>query len=238
MKLDILAIMVHPDDVELSCSGTVMKHIDLGYKVGIIDLTQGELGTRGNAQIRLAEASVAADILGVSVRDNLGMADGFFQYSKANQMDIIKKIRQYQPDIILTNAAEDRHPDHGKASRLVRDACFLAGLRKIHTEMNGIAQEEWRPRQIFSSIQDEYMQPDIVIDISPYMDRKMKSIMAFKSQFYDPNNDEPSSPISSKEFLEATKAKNRVFGRSIKVAFAEGFTAERTIGAKDLLDLI
>lgn len=237
MKLDILAFAVHPDDAELSCSGTLIKHIKAGKKVGVIDLTAGELGTRGSGPLRLQEAAVSAKILGLSARENLGMADGFFEYNRENQLAIIRMIRKYQPEIVLANALDDRHPDHGKAAKLTKDACFLAGLIKVKTEIEGKTQTHWRPKQVFHYIQDRHLIPDFVVDITDEMDQKMEAIMAFKSQFFDPNNSEPTSPISSKEFLESVKGKNSVFGRELGVAYAEGFNTDKIIGVEDLFDL-
>ena len=238
MKLDILAIGVHPDDVELSCSGTLLKAIDQGKKVGLLDLTRGELGTRGNAEIRKQEAEAAAKMMGALVRENTKMADGFFKYSQKNILKIVRVIRKYQPEIILANALEDRHPDHGRASKLTSDACFVAGLAKVETVDNeGNVQKRWRPKAVYHYIQDYHLKPDFVIDITPYIEKKMELIMAFKSQFYDPNSKELDSPISSVNFMESIKAKNRVFGRPIGVDFGEGFNVERTIGVKDLFDL-
>ena len=238
MKLDILAIGVHPDDVELSCSGTLLKAIDQGKKVGLLDLTRGELGTRGNAKIRKEEAESAAKMMGALVRENTKMADGFFKHSKKNILKIVRVIRKYQPEIILANALDDRHPDHGRASKLTSDACFVAGLAKVKTVDNeGVVQERWRPKAVYHYIQDYHLEPDFVVDITPYIEKKMELIMAFKSQFYDPNSKELDSPISSLNFMESIKAKNRVFGRPIGVDFGEGFNVERTIGVKDLFDL-
>ena len=238
MKLDILAIAAHPDDVELACSGTLLHHIKMGKKVGVLDLTQGELGTRGNATLRLQEAKKAATILGISVRDNLGFEDAFFEKNKANQLEIIKKIRQYKPEIILCNAIQDRHPDHARASSLVSEACFYAGLIKIETILDGESQGAWRPKAVYHYIQDRYSKPDFVIDITDYMDIKMESILSFSSQFYNPNSTEPESPISSREFLEFTKSRAAEFGRQIGVKYAEGFTVERLIGINNLFDLV
>ena len=238
MKLDILAIGVHPDDVELSCSGTLLKAIDQGKKVGLLDLTRGELGTRGNAKIRKEEAESAAKMMGALVRENAKMADGFFKHSKKNILKIVRVILKYQPEIILANALDDRHPDHGRASKLTSDACFVAGLAKVETFDNeDVVQERWRPKAVYHYIQDYHLEPDFVVDITPYIDKKMELIMAFKSQFYDPNSKELDSPISSLNFMESIKAKNRVFGRPIGVDFGEGFNVERTIGVKDLFDL-
>ncbi len=237
MKLDILAIAVHPDDAELSCSGTLIKHIKAGKKVGIVDLTKGELGTRGSGELRVQEAAAASEIMGLSARENLGMPDGFFEYNRENQIAIIQMIRKYQPEIVLANATDDRHPDHGKAATLTKDACFLSGLRKVETSLDGQTQVHWRPKQVFHYIQDRYLTPDFVVDISSEIEQKMEAIMAFGSQFYDPNNTEPTSPISSQDFLESIKGKNSVFGREIGVAYAEGFTTDKIIGVDDLFDL-
>ncbi|MES2591816.1 MAG: bacillithiol biosynthesis deacetylase BshB1 [Bacteroidota bacterium] len=238
MKLDILAIGVHPDDVELSCAGTILKHISLGKKCGIVDLTCGELGTRGSGQLRLEEAANAAKILGVSVRDNLMMADGFFKNDSEHQLEIIKKIREYQPEIILCNAVTDRHPDHGRAAALVSEACFYSGLLRIETELNGIKQQHWRPKAVYHYIQDRQLKPDFVVDITPFWEKKMEAIQAFKSQFYDPNSTEPQSPISVKNFMDVVKGKMSVFGRDAGFEYAEGFTVERTIGVESLFDIV
>lgn len=237
MKLDILAIGVHPDDVELSCSGTILKHIALGKKCGIVDLTSGELGTRGSGELRLVEAANAAKILGVSVRDNLGMADGFFKNDKEHQLEIIKKIREYQPEIILCNAASDRHPDHGRASALVSEACFYSGLMRIETQLNSVNQKAWRPKAVYHYIQDRQLKPDFVVDITAFVEKKMEAIQAFKSQFYNPDSTEPESPISMKNFFDVVKGKMTVFGRDAGFEYAEGFTVERTIGVGNLFEL-
>ncbi len=238
MKLDILAIGVHPDDVELSCAGTLLKHIALGKKCGILDLTCGELGTRGSAELRLQEATNAAKTLGVSIRDNLKMADGFFKNDAAHQLEIIKKIRAYQPEIVLCNAPSDRHPDHGRSAALVSEACFYSGLVRIETHHNGIQQKQWRPKAVYHYIQDKMLKPDFVVDVTDYFEKKMEAIRAFKSQFYDPNSKEPESPISTKNFLDFVEGKMRVFGRDAGFEFAEGFTTERTIGIKNIFDII
>lgn len=237
MKLDILAIGVHPDDVELSCSGTLLKHIALGKKCGILDLTIGELGTRGTGTLRLEEAAAAAKILGISIRDNLGMADGFFKNDRVHQLKIIEKIREYQPEIILCNAVSDRHPDHGRAAQLVSEACFYSGLRKIETEIDGKKQDSWRPKAVYHYIQDRHMKPDFVVDVTPYVDKKMEAIKAFRSQFYDPQSNEPESPISVKNFFDVVLGKMTVYGRDSGYDYAEGFVAERVVGVKDLFDL-
>lgn len=238
MKLDILAIGVHPDDVELSASGTLLKHIALGKKAGILDLTRGELGTRGSAALRTEEAMKSAKILGLSVREQLTMADGFFENNENNQKHIIKVLRKHQPDIVLCNAITDRHPDHGRAAKLVSDACFYSGLVKIETRSDDNSlQNAWRPKMVYHYIQDRYLKPDFVVDITPYMDKKMESILAFSSQFFDPNSAEPETPISSKNFMENIKAKATIFGRDINCNYAEGFTVERTMGVENLFDL-
>lgn len=238
MKLDILAFGAHPDDVELSASGTVLKHVAAGKKVGIIDLTQGELGTRGTIETRKEEAEASSEILGISVRHNLKMADGFFQNSEENKRLIIEQIRKYKPDIVLANAVSDRHPDHGRASKLVSEAAFLSGLVKVNTSVDGVLQEAHRPQAVYHYIQDYFMEPDIVVDVTEFYEEKMKSIMAFKTQFYDPNSDEPETPISGKEFLDFIESRMRQFGRPIGAKYAEGFTVERYTGVNLLTDLI
>ena len=241
MKLDILAIGVHPDDIELSCSGTLLKHIGLGHKVGLLDLTRGELGTRGTAETRDEEAENAKQIMGAAIRENLSMADGFFTHNEENLKKIIRVIRQYQPDIVLLNAIDDRHPDHGRASKMTSDACFLSGLRKIETFDNqGIAQEKWRPKQIYHYIQDRSLKADFVIDITPFMDKKIELVLAYKTQFsstLSAEDTEPQTPISSPTFLESLKAKDRVYGRLINAEFGEAFTSERPVGVRNLFDL-
>ncbi|MBL4594649.1 MAG: bacillithiol biosynthesis deacetylase BshB1 [Flavobacteriales bacterium] len=237
MKLDILAIGVHPDDVELGCSGTILKHIALGKKVGILDLTRGELGSRGSGELRLVEAENSAKLLGVSIRENLGFADGFFKNDKEHQLEIIKIIRKYQPDIILANAPKDRHPDHGRASQLVSEACFYSGLVRVETQLDGKNQELWRPKVIYHYIQDRFLKPDFVVDVSEHMDKKMESILAFSSQFYNPVSDAPETPISSKKFLDFIKARMANFGRDINADYAEGYTTERVIGIEDITQL-
>ncbi len=238
MKLDILCFAAHPDDVELACSGTVLKHISQGYTVGIVDLTQGELGSRGSAQIRLQEASVASKILGISCRDNLNLSDGFFRNDENTLLKIIQKIRQYQPKIILCNAESDRHIDHGRASCLIEDACFLSGLIKIQTKHNDITQEAWRAKAIYHYIQDRMLKPDVIVDITAHMNKKMEAILAFKSQFYDANSTEPITPISGEDFLHFVKARASEFGRTINVKYAEGFTVKRTVGTNNLVELL
>jgi bacillithiol biosynthesis deacetylase BshB1 len=238
MKLDILAFGAHPDDVELGCSGTIAKEVSIGKKVGIIDLTRGELGTRGSVEIRDQEAALAAEILGISVRENLNMRDGFFVNDEAHQLEIIKRIRKYRPEIVICNAIEDRHIDHGKGSKLVSDACFLSGLRKIETEHEGEQQEAWRPKVVYHYIQWKNIEPDFVVDISEFMDKKTQSILAYASQFYSENSNEPMTPIATKNFLQSIHYRTQDFGRLIGVDYAEGFTTERYVAVKSLGDLI
>ncbi|MDZ4663813.1 MAG: bacillithiol biosynthesis deacetylase BshB1 [Bacteroidota bacterium] len=238
MKIDILAIGIHPDDVELSCTGTILKHIALGKKVAILDLTLGELGTRGNAELRTKEAMASAKIQGVEFRKQLNLKDGFFENNKASQRAIIEVIREHKPEIILCNAISDRHPDHGRAAQLTTDACFYSGLAKIETTSNGTKQTAWRPKAVYNYIQDQYIKPDFVVDVTEFRDKKHEAIRAFASQFYDPNSKEPETPISGKEFFDVVDAKMLICGRSIGVKYAEGFTASRYIGVKDLSDLI
>ena len=238
MKLDILAVGSHPDDVELSCSGTIAKEVDRGKKVGILDLTRGELGTRGTAEIRDNEAKAAAEILGVVMRHNLEFSDGFFENNTAHKLEVIKIIRKYKPEIILCNAVEDRHIDHGKGARLVSEACFLSGLRKIETIFEGNNQEAWRPKQVFHYIQWKNLKPDFVVDISGYMDKKLNSVLAYRSQFFDENSEEPETPISSSNFLDSITYRAQDMGRLINRQHAEGFTVERNVAIDSIFDLI
>ncbi len=231
MKLDILAFGVHPDDVELGCSGTLMAALAEGKKVGIVDLTRGELGTRGTPETRKAEAAAAAAIMGISIRENLGIADGFFQNDETNQRKVIEAIRKYRPEIILANAPEDRHPDHGRSAKLVSDAAFLAGLRKIETKDEaGQLQEAWRPSYVFHYIQDRFIQPSFVVDITKYMDKKIESVLAYTTQFNSTGGDEPQTYISSPQFLETVKARAMMLGKRIGVGYAEGYITEKIIG--------
>jgi len=237
MKLDILAIGVHPDDVELGCSGTLMKHLAMGHKVGIVDLTRGELGTRGDAVTRLQEVEASSKILGIHVRENLGFADGFFQNDQAHQLELIKIIRKYQPDVVLANAINDRHPDHGRAAQLTKDAAFLSGLAKIETSLNGSAQATFRPKAVYHYIQALHIAPDFVVDISDFFSKKEEAIRAFKTQFHDPNSDEPNTFISSPEFMEFVRARAIHFGVPAGVKYAEAFTTNRYVGVDDLTKL-
>ncbi len=237
-KLDILVLAVHPDDAELGCAGVILKHNAMGKKSGIVDLTRGELGTRGTPEIRVKEAEAAGKILGLAVRDNLGIPDGFFQNTPEYQLKVIEVIRRYQPQIVITNAYHDRHPDHGRASELVQTACFLSGLRKIETFDNGQLQQAWRPQQLLHFIQDVYIKPDILIDISDYWDDKVASIRAYASQFHNPDwADEPQTYISSPEFIRNVEARDREFGRPIQARYAEGFLSKKILGVDSLFDL-
>lgn len=238
MKLDILAFGAHPDDVELGCAGTILKEISLGKTVGIVDLTRGELGTRGSAEIRDQEANAAAKILGVLVRENLEMRDGFFVNDENHQLEVIKMIRKYRPEIVLCNAIDDRHIDHAKGSKLVSDACFLSGLRKVETSVDGESQEAWRPKLVYHYIQWKNLVPDFVVDITGFTDKKIESIIAYRSQFYDANSKEPESPITSRNFFESLNYRSQDFGRLVGVDHAEGFTVERYLAVNSLGDLI
>ncbi len=237
MKLDLLAFAAHPDDVELSCAGTLIKHAEAGYKTGVVDLTRGELGTRGSAAIRDAEAQLAGQVMGISFRENLGMKDGFFELNEENKLAVVRMIRKYRPEIVLANAIDDRHPDHGRGSKLVSDACFLSGLIKVVTRLDDREQEAWRPKAVYHYIQDRTMRPDFIVDISGTMEKRVKAIMAFSSQFYNPNSTEPETAISSKLFLEGLKSRALEFGRLIGAEYGEGFVAERTPGIDDLFKL-
>ena len=238
MKLDILAFGAHPDDVELGCGATITKEVSLGKKVGVVDLTRGELGTRGSAELRIIEANNAAKIMGVSVRENLGFSDGFFINDKKHQLEVIKMIRKYKPDVVLCNAIDDRHIDHGKGSKLVSDACFLSGLLKIETEVEGKQQEKWRPKQVYHYIQWKNIEPDFVIDVTGFIDAKTDAVLAYSSQFYDPKSNEPETPITSKNFIDSINYRARDLGRLIGVEYAEGFTSERYVAVENLDKLI
>jgi len=238
MEINILAFGAHPDDVEMSCSGTLLKHIAMGKTVGIIDLTQGELGTRGSAPLRLQEAEAARQLLGVSVRENLAMLDGFFEVNQENKLKVVEMIRKYRPQLVLANSIHDRHPDHGRASQLVSEACFLAGLPKVETALNGIAQEAWRPSAVYHYIQDRYIRPDVVFDVTPFMEKKIESIQAYSSQFFDPQSDAPETPISRSDFFDFLRSRAKEFGRPIGAEYGEGFTAERYVGAQSFFDLV
>lgn len=238
MKLDVLAFGAHPDDVELGCGATIAKEVSLGKKVGIVDLTRGELGTRGSAELRDKEAKRASEILGVSVRENLKFADGFFTNDKKHQLEVIKMIRKYRPEIVLCNAVEDRHIDHAKGSKLVSDSCFLSGLLKIKTKIDGVEQEKWRPHQVFHYIQWQNLKPDFVVDVSNFIKIKEQSVLAYGSQFFDPTSNEPETPITSKNFIDSINYRARDLGRLIGVDYAEGYTTERYVGVENLSKLI
>ena len=237
MKLDILAFGAHPDDVELGAAGTIAKEVSLGKKVGIVDLTRGELGTRGSVEIRHTEATNAAKILGVSIRENLEFRDGFFVNDEKHQLEIIKMLRKYKPEIVLCNAIDDRHIDHGKGSKLVSDACFLSGLMKIETELDGVKQEAWRPKQVYHYIQWKNIEPDFVVDVTGFMDQKVASVLAYSSQFFVANSNEPNTPITSKNFLDSITYRAQDLGRLVGVDFAEGFTTERYLAINSLDNL-
>jgi bacillithiol biosynthesis deacetylase BshB1 len=238
MKLDILAFGAHPDDVELSCGGILLRHITQGKKIGIIDLTRGEMGTRGSAELRMKEAAEAAKILGAVVRENLQLEDVFFENDNASRLAIVEMIRKYQPEIILCNAIADRHPDHGRGAKLVSDAVFTAGLIKVETSLDGQPQKAWKTKAVYHYIQDRYIKPDLVIDITGVMEKRMECIRAFSSQFYNPDSKEPPTVISSKDFLDSLNARASEMGRQIGVKYAEGLTAERYVGVHSLFDLI
>lgn len=241
MKLDVLAFGVHPDDVELSCAGTLINEIKNGRKAGVIDLTAGELGTRGTAETRSQEAQKAAKVIGLSIRKNLGMRDGFFCNDEAHQLQVIQAIRTYQPEIILANVLEDRHPDHGRAGKLIRDAAFLAGLKKIETvDESGAAQERWRPKMVLHYIQDRLHEPDLVIDISDVFEQRLEAVKVYATQFHvAPDSAQGTQTyISTPDFMEALIARWRLMGKRIGVKYAEGFVSEKSIGVRSLHDLV
>jgi N-acetylglucosamine malate deacetylase 1 len=235
MKLDLLAVGSHPDDVELGCSGTLIKEVKRGKKVGIVDLTQGELGTRGTVESRYQEATDAAMIMGVATRENLKMRDGFFQNNEDNQMQVVKILRKYRPEIVIANILEDRHPDHGRGGWLLYDACFFSGLRQLKTvDEDGKEQERWKPKMLLHYIQDRFYEPQVIIDITDVWEQRMAAIRAYKTQFHDPNSKEPQSYLSTPEFIESLTARARLLGKRIGVKYAEGFLSKKSIGIKDL----
>lgn len=239
MKLDVLVLAAHPDDAELGAGGTIAKHVSLGYKVGIIDLTRGELGTRGTPETRDVEAAASAAILGVSIRENLRLKDGYFQNDQDSQLVLIRAIRKYQPRIVLANAVYDRHPDHGKGASLAYQACFLSGLSKIETrDQSGKNQLNWRPEAVYHFIQSQFIKPDLIVDISAYWDKKMEAIHAFKTQFFDPKSSEPETYISKPGFLKMIEARAVEFGHAIGTSHGEGFTVQRYPGINNFFDLI
>lgn len=238
MKVQILAFAAHPDDVELSCAATLAKHVAMGMKVAVADFTKGELGTRGNADTRMQEAAAASEILGIHHRENLGFRDGFFMHDEPHLMKVVEVIRKYRPDIVLCNSPSDRHPDHGRAGKLAADACFLAGLPKIQTIQHGEKQEAWRPKACYHYIQDYYLEPDFVVDVTGYEQQKLESIKAYKTQFYDPNSNEPETPIARKDFFDFLLGRMKEFGRPIGAEYAEGFISARYIGVASLDTLI
>ncbi len=238
MKLDILAISAHPDDIELSCSGTLIAHKSLGYTIGILDLTEGEMSTRGTPEIRQKESVEASQIMGISIRENLGLSDAKFDLSFENQARVIKVLRKYRPEIILANAPYDRHPDHVRASQLIEEAVFKSGLVKIETEDNGKSQLPWRPQKVYHYIQSVSLEPDFICDISAHMEQKMAAIRVFKSQFFDPNSNEPDTYISNPDFLKLIEARSREWGHRIGVSYGEGFVQRQSLGVKSLFDLV
>ncbi len=239
MKLDVLAIGAHPDDVELGCSGTLINEIKKGKKVGILDLTQGELGTRGTIETRYAEAAAAANIMGITVRENLKMRDGFFKNDEEHQMQLIKALRKYQPEIVIGNIIEDRHPDHGRAGWLIYDACFFSGLHQVKTfDDDKKEQEKWRPKMLLHYIQDRFYEPDIILDISYVWEQRMETIRAYKTQFYSADSNEPQSYLSNPEFIEALASRARLLGKRIGVKYGEGFVSKKSIGINGLDSLI
>ncbi len=237
VKLDILAIAAHPDDVELACAGTLIKHQKQGKKVGILDLTLGELGSRGNEELRKEEAMKSAEILKLDARVMLDLGDGFFEINEQSLKEVVTHIRRFRPEVVLCNAVEDRHPDHSRASELASRACFLSGLVKVETVFDGEKQDAFRPKTVYHYIQDRSLTPDIVIDVTEEYETKIEAIKAFSSQFYDPNSDEPETPISSLEFWHYIEARARSHGRLINAKYGEGFTVERSIGVQDITSL-
>ncbi len=237
MKLDILALAAHPDDTELGCSGTLAAHVAAGKRVGIVDFTRGELGTRGTPAIREQEAEASRQLLGVAVRENLEFADGFFANDREHQLEVVRMIRRYQPDIVLANAVRDRHPDHGRGAELARDACFVAGLRKVETHWDGQPQEAWRPARVYHYIQAYAIVPDLIVDISEYWEIKMKAIRSFASQFAQEGSEEPETYLTTPIFLQFIEARAKELGHSIGVAYGEGFTAAQPLGVRNLEDV-
>jgi bacillithiol biosynthesis deacetylase BshB1 len=237
LKLDILVLASHPDDAELGCGGTIVKHIALGRKVGVVDFTRGELGTRGTPELRQQEAAASAKILGLAVRENLGLPDGFFRNEREHQLEVARAIRRYKPEIVLANAVFDRHPDHGRGADLAFEACFVAGLAKVITEDKGERQAPWRPHAVYHYIQSLYLKPDFIVDVSAQWETKMAAVMAYKSQFHDPSSREPETYISKAGFLKMLHARATEYGHAIGAEYGEGFTVRRTVGVNSLFDL-
>ncbi len=237
MKLDILVLAAHPDDAELGCGGTIARHVALGYKVGVVDFTRGELGTRGTPQTRDREAAEAAVILGLSARENLALRDGFFGHSESEVLKVIEAIRHYRPDVVLANAIHDRHPDHGKGAGLAYEAAFLSGLPKIETKRAGTAQQPWRPGRLYHYIQSRFIKPHFVVDVSDCCDTKMNAIKAYKTQFFDPDSTEPETYISKPTFLSFLQSRAEEFGHSIGTKYGEGFTTTQMLGIDDLFSV-
>jgi bacillithiol biosynthesis deacetylase BshB1 len=238
MKLHILAIAAHPDDIELGCAGTLIKHARMGQAVGIVDLTEGELGTRGTVATRYQEAADAARLMGIAVRENARMRDGFFRNDEEHQLKLISYIRHYQPDVVLANALADRHPDHGRGGRLIADACFLAGLKQVQTERDGVQQEAWRPKRVFHMIQDRHFEPTFIVDITDTFDTKMEAIRCYKTQFHNPASGEPVTYIATADFLDQVASRDAITGKRIGVKYGEGFVCENITGISDLDKLV
>jgi bacillithiol biosynthesis deacetylase BshB1 len=236
-QVDILCLTAHPDDVEISMGGTVLRHVSLGHTVGLVDLTAGELGTRGTPELRAQEAEAARRVLGAAFRYQLGLRDGFFRKDEETLLSVVRSIRRHRPRLVLTNAVSDRHPDHGRAADLVAEACFLSGLRRIGTEHDGAAQPEWRPKRVLHAVQDRWLDPDVVVDVTPFWERRMQALRCFASQFHDPLSSEPVSPIARPDFLPFVEGRCREMGRLIMASYGEGFTSATAVGVSDLLDL-
>ncbi|MBL7938712.1 MAG: bacillithiol biosynthesis deacetylase BshB1 [Flavobacteriales bacterium] len=236
-QVDILCVTAHPDDVEISMAGTVLHHLALGHSVGLVELTAGELGTRGTPEVRKQEADAALKVLGAAFRYQLGLADGFFRPDRESLERVIVALRRHRPKVVLTNAVRDRHPDHGRAAAMVAEACFLSGLRRVPTSDAGVQQEAWRPATVLHAVQDRWIDPDLIFDITPHWQRKMESLLCFKSQFHDPASTEPTSPIANPDYLPFLEARAREMGRLLGVTYGEGFTTARPIGVGDVLDL-
>ena len=237
MKLDILVFAAHPDDAEISASGTILQSIQQGYKVGIVDLTRGELGSRGSAELRDRESQHASEKMGLAVRENLNLADGFFEINQESTLAVIRMIRKYQPDVVMATAPHDRHPDHGRANKLVKEAAFYAGLAKIETQENKVAQTKWRPRAVYFYIQDQYIKPDFVVDVTPFWAKKIDVLNCYSSQFFDPKSNEPTTPISGKEFFDYLHGRALQMGRNAGFELGEGFLSDKTPGVEDIVQL-